>query len=146
MSLQIAEGKDEGESKNALSDTEKEELITKVQEYFFQDESLSQKFEDFVNKSCYIINLNTEEYMLEYTEKYEEYKALFEHEMTAYIQQLGFTVHDFYEALGDKMTTEPNSSEAIFGMVMQSVTDFDIFMVMMREAAVTHQNSTYSRK
>jgi hypothetical protein len=56
--------------------------------------------------------------------------------MTSYIETtVGVTVNEFYGALQRTMADDPESSEAIFGMLLQSVTEFDIFMVMMREAA-----------
>ena len=34
------------------------------------------------------------------------------------------------------MREDENSSEAIFGQILVSVTDFDVFMTMLREGAV----------
>ena len=50
--------------------------------------------------------------------------------------RLKSTVEIFYEALEKKMREDENSSEAIFGQILVSVTDFDVFMTMLREGAV----------
>ena len=66
-----------------------EDLIEKVQCYFFQDESLSKKFENFVNKNCHVIDLSNDEHKLVYTEIYNEYKDMLEETLEKYIESLG---------------------------------------------------------
>lgn len=66
-----------------------EDLIEKVQAYFFTDEKLSQKFENFVGKNCHVIDLESPENKLVYTEIYEEYRDLFEQSLEAYIKSIG---------------------------------------------------------
>lgn len=133
MSAEKNEDGKECREEEKLSD---EDLIKRIQDYFFNDD-LASKFESFVDSNCKVIDLHSEEYRLEYTEKHNEYKSLFEHELTSYINALGYSVQDFYKSLSSKMSEDSNSSEAIFGMILQSVTEFDVFMVMMREAAVS---------
>mmetsp|Transcript_28418 Transcript_28418/g.28725 ORF Transcript_28418/g.28725 Transcript_28418/m.28725 type:complete len:158 (-) Transcript_28418:211-684(-) len=126
-----------GESKGddddaALTD---DDLINKVQRYFYEDDSFSNTCEQFVNKRCNVIDLDNEEYQLEYTTVYNEFRELFEELMEGYIKSLGATVVGFYRALKSKIEEDENSGFAIFGQILSSVTDFDIFMQMMREAA-----------
>ena len=66
-----------------------EDLIEKVQAYFFTDEKLSQKFENFVGKNCHVIDLNSQENKLVYTEIFEEYRELFELSLENYIKSIG---------------------------------------------------------
>ena len=66
-----------------------EELIEKVQDYFFQDESLSRKFENFVNKNCHVVDLKDDENKLVYTEIFNEYKEMFEESLEGYINSIG---------------------------------------------------------
>ena len=128
-----------GKESKALED---EEIIRKVESYFYENDSLAESFESFIDAHAHVIDLNSEEYKFEYTQVYEDYKALFEREMTSYIQnQIGVTVNEFYRALQRVMSESPDSSAAIFGMILQAVTDFDIFMVMMREAAQSQQST-----
>jgi hypothetical protein len=61
-------------------------LIEKVQDYFFGSDTLAKTFEDFIQKRCHIVDLDDEEYKLEYTKVFEEYKTLFEDSMESYIK------------------------------------------------------------
>ena len=61
-------------------------LIGKVQDHFFGSEILANTFEDFVKERSDIIDLKTEEYKLEYTEVFDEFKSLFESKMEHYLE------------------------------------------------------------
>lgn len=61
--------------RNRISD---QELLERVQKYFFEDASFTKTFESFVDKESSVIDLTAEEYSLEYTEVYERFKILFE--------------------------------------------------------------------
>ena len=117
---------------NRISD---KELLDRVQQYFYGDDEFTKIFEDFVDRKCGIIDLLSEEYKLEYTEVYDEFKDLLERTLERFITQQGCTIHDFYNALRVKQETDPDGSVAIFGQILITVTDFDIFMTMMRERA-----------
>ena len=108
-------------------------LVLKVQEYFYGDEGLARAFERFISEKSVVMDLDAEEYKLEYTAAYEEYKALFETMIGGYIESLGVTVEDFYQALQAMSAEDEWSNEAIFALILSSVCDFDIFMTMMRE-------------
>lgn len=130
--VQIGEGK-EGEIPEGkkLSGSA---LIEKVQEYFYGDEDLAKLFENFVSEKSSCVDLDSTEYKLDYTSAYEEYKGLFEHKIGGYIENfLGVSVEDFYLALQSKSIEDEWSNEAIFAQILIGVTDFDVFMQMMRE-------------
>jgi hypothetical protein len=111
------------------------QLVEAVQNYFFTDENLSRTFENFVKDHCHVMDLNSSEFKLEYTQAYNEYKALFEDRMENYIcNTLESSINDFYVALKTATESDENSNEAVFGLILLSVTDFDIFMQMMKEA------------
>eukprot|EP01036_Dinobryon_divergens_P030049 gene30047-39241_t len=121
-------------------------LIGKVQEYFFGSEILANTFEDFVKERSDIIDLKTEEYKLEYTAVFNEYKALFESKMEKYLEDiLHSTPRKFYLALKHFRDKDEYSNESIFAQILVAVTDFDVFMTMMKEAAIEKQ-SEYGRK
>ena len=111
------------------------ELIEKVSNYFYTDPDLLVTFESFAQKNCHIINLESEEYHLKYTELYNEYKSIFEENIEGYIHSLGSNALDLYTALQEATDEDVNSNDAIFGQILFAVSDFDIFMTMMREAA-----------
>jgi len=97
------------------------------------DDELADYFQNYALKKCSIIDLESEEYKLEYTELYHEYRGLFEKKLEYYIEkELQGSVTEMFAALKSKMDDEPNSSEAFFGQILLAVSDFDIFMTMMR--------------
>jgi hypothetical protein len=112
-----------------------DELLTRVQKYFFEDETFTKTFENFVKDESRVMDLGAEEYKLEYTEVYERFKALFERTLESFISAQGCTIMDFYNAMSDKQENDPDGSIALFGQILVSVTDFHIFMTMMRESA-----------
>lgn len=135
------DNKDAAESKDAeeLSD---EDLVSKVQEFFYANEALAQTFEEFVKRRAHIVDLAAiergDEYKLEYTEAFHEYTGLFEKHMEDFIVgTLRAPLPRFYSALKRKTDEDENSNEAIFGQILLAVTEFDVFMTMMREEART---------
>ncbi len=117
-----------------------QEMLNKVQEYFYSDKELSRTFEDFIVSKAHIMVVDvmdsSSEFKLEYTALYEEYKSLFESRLSSYIEnELESSIVKFYSALKNKIDTDPESPEAIFAQILNSVADFDVFMMMMKEAA-----------
>ena len=106
-----------------------------MQSYFYEDNEFASTFENFVKEECAVIDLDSTEYRLEYTEVFNRYRSLFEDLMEQYIESIGSTVLDFYRALKAKSDEDSETSAAIFGQILVSVTEFDIFMQMMNEAA-----------
>jgi hypothetical protein len=50
-------------------------------------------------------------------------------------KQLGVSIQDVYKALKKKVDGDENSMEAFFAQILIAVTDFDVFMNMMRDSA-----------
>jgi hypothetical protein len=141
-----AESKEEGKDGREDSKPEKisdEELLKQVQEFFYCNDELADHFESFINKKSYVVDLSSDEYKLEYTTAFNEYKQLFEKKMEDFITDtLKSSVEDFYYALKAKTDAPEESSESVFGQIMIAVTDFDIFMTMMREAAQANASAS----
>lgn len=113
-----------------------DELLQQVQNFFYCNDELADHFESFINRRSSIVDLSSDEYKLEYTSVFNEYKRLFEAKMEEFItKELKSTVQDFYYALKAKVDAPEESSESVFAQILVAVTDFDIFMTMMREAA-----------
>jgi IS1 family transposase len=110
-------------------------LVQRVAAYFFESETFADTFEQWVRANASRIDLATTECRLEYTQLFEEFKALFEAEMTGFIEAQGATIEDFYEALARKSAADPWSNEGVFAQILVAVVDWDVFMAMMREAA-----------
>jgi hypothetical protein len=133
-------GESKGSEKKKISG---KELIDRVQKYFYEDEEFTKTFENFVKAECDVIDLQSEEYKLAYTEVYEKYKILFEDKLEAFIASQGCSSLDFYKALKEASDNDPESAHTVFGQILVAVVDFDIFMVMMREMA---QSSSRARR
>jgi hypothetical protein len=117
-----------------------EELLKRVQDFFYCNDELADHFESFINRRSSVVNLTSDEYKLEYTAVFNEYKQLFERKMEDFIiNDLKSSVQDFYFALKAKTDAPEDSSESVFAQILVAVTDFDIFMTMMREAAQSNQ-------
>lgn len=131
-----SDSKADSKGENKLTD---DELLKEVQEYFYCNEELADHFESFINKRSVVVDLSSEEYKLEYTAVFNEYKKLFEEKIEGFItNNLNSTVQDFYYALKAKSDAAEESSESIFAQILIAVTDFDVFMTMMREAAAAN--------
>ena len=119
-----------------------QELVERVQEYFYTNDDLAAEFEQFVSEKAIIfmsaVDVDTNlvsEYKLEYTTVYEEYKALFEQRLESFIESQGVSVVDFFDILQMLTAQDADSSESLFGMMLLAVTEFDVFIQMMKEAA-----------
>lgn len=144
------DGIDRGESKNESKYDSKEEmkdekmsdedLLKHVQEFFYCNDELADHFESFINKRSAVVDLKSDEYKLEYTTVFNEYKQLFERKMEDFItNDLKSSIQDFYYALKAKTDAPEESSESVFAQILVAVTDFDVFMTMMREAAQSNE-------
>jgi hypothetical protein len=133
------EGKFGGSDKKGgdVEDSEEADtkLIERVQKYFFGNEELAHTFESFIKRKAHVVDLESEEYKLQYTQIFLEYKDLFEEIMEAFLgNELKISSKDFYMALKRKMDKDYDSNESIFAQILIAVTDFDVFMQMMRDA------------
>jgi hypothetical protein len=118
-----------------------DEVLEKVSKYFYEDDDLAKGFEEFIDSKAGIVDLDSPEYKLQYTEAYEQYKELFEDKIGGYIEKtLGSSIELFYETLQKRTDEDPNSNEAVFGQIMVSVCDFDIFVTALKEGAVKQKN------
>merc|ERR1712224_252169 len=116
-------------------DAKEDSILAKVGRYFFEDSSFSQTFEAWVSKNAPRIDpaLSDDEYPLEYTTLYEEFKKLYEGLLEDYIER-GSSTEAFYAELREAMERDDDSSEALMGQIMLATTDFDVFMLMMKES------------
>jgi hypothetical protein len=108
------------------------DLCDKVSAFFFGDDELAATFQQFVAERASVVDLDSDEYKLEYTEIYNEYKTLFEGKLESFIIGLGSTVEEFFEALQQQGEEDGGS---MFGQLLLAISGFDVFMTMMREAA-----------
>ena len=134
MESKAADFGDEGKDEKGSSS--KESIVTKLSQYFFDDESFAGRFERWVEDKAPVIDLalDEDEYSLRYTEIYEEFKALYEGMLETYIESQGSSVRDFYGELREATERDPDGPEATMGLIMLATTDFDVFMLMMKES------------
>ncbi len=88
-----------------------DEVLEKVSKYFYEDDTLAKTFEEFIDSKADIVDLDSPEYKLEYTDAYEQYKELFEDKIGNYIEKkLGSSIELFYETLQRRTDDDPNSN------------------------------------
>jgi len=130
----VSEGKDIL-THRAAGESSEMDLLKEVQQFFFSNNDLASSFESFINERSDVVDLSTDEYKLEYTTIFREYSALFERKMEDFIvNTLHSDVYEFYRLLKVKVEEGEDSMDAFFAQVLIAVTDFDLFMTMMREA------------
>ena len=115
-------------------------LIESVGKFFYEDNEFASTFETFVNDNASIIDDDEIEktgvLKVEYTSLYNDFKELFETQIEKFIVgELNSTIEEFYDALEASVAKDPEGEDAIFGQIMLATADFDVFMMMMREAA-----------
>uniref|UniRef100_A0A7S2V171 Cilia- and flagella-associated protein 36 n=1 Tax=Fibrocapsa japonica TaxID=94617 RepID=A0A7S2V171_9STRA len=115
-------------------DSDSRPIVEKVQQYFYEDDDFAKIFEDFVAEHAHIVDLDTEENRLEYTELYQQFQALYEKHLEAFIVEQGSSVMEFYQQLKKATDEDQTSAIALFGQILTATCDFDIFMLMMKEA------------
>ena len=149
----LHEYKVDGDSKESIrSDSkvsddisEAVDLLKEVQQYFFSNEDLASSFESFIYERSDVVDLSTDEYKLEYTAIFREYSALFERKMEDYIvNTLHSDVYEFYRLLKAKVDEGEDSMDSFFAQVLIAVTDFDLFMTLMREAKLKQLEESHS--
>ena len=112
---------------------EGETIVDKVQAFFYTDDDFADFFEQWCKDHCEIIDPDSEECKLEYTDLYQDFLRVFEEKLTDFIEMNGSSVEKFYECL---RTAEKNSNYDIFCQIMNATIDFDVFVQMMKETAV----------
>jgi hypothetical protein len=77
------------------------------------------------------------EYKLEYTELHKKFLVLFETTLSKFIEGHNATIEDFYEQVREGFNKDEEGEVANFAKIMMATSDFDIFMMLMRETAET---------
>ena len=72
LSLQLVEPDEEYKAE------EQESIVDLVSTYFFENEDFASSFEKWVDEHSDIVDLESEEYKLEYTELHQKFNAMFE--------------------------------------------------------------------
>lgn len=76
------------------------------------------------------------EHDLAHTALHEEFKALYEQHLERYIAAQGVTVAGFYAQIrASEEVSGGQGSAALVGQILLATFDFEVFRVMMREAA-----------
>ncbi|CAM9403964.1 unnamed protein product [Chrysoparadoxa australica] len=125
-------GEGEGKAGECEGKADEADIVSAVANYFYNNERFAKRFEDFCLKASEIIDLESTEEKLEYTEAYNDYQDLFEQELTDFIEAQGSTALEFYEQL---RAADPFSADAIFGSILKATCDYDIFKTILVDMA-----------
>ena len=98
-------GVDEGKSRSpratfessSATDGPRRGLVAKVESYFYENDDFAQLFERFAEEHASVIDLEAEEFKLEYTDVYNRFLALFESSLSRFIESQGGTIEEFYD-------------------------------------------------
>lgn len=111
-----------------------DEILEQLQKYFYEDTTLSKSLEQFVEHNCGIMDLETDEYQLQYTEVHREFKNLLERLLETFIEnQMHINIKDVFAAMSRKIEENEQSMEAFFAQVLLAAADFEVFISMMRD-------------
>ena len=82
-----------------MSSKSSENLVSKVESYFFEDDDFANLFENFANDNAHLIDENDgeNEIKLIYTDLHKKFLVLFEGTLSKFIEGHGATIEDFYE-------------------------------------------------
>ena len=113
-------------------------IVQAVAEYVYGCDDFGDTFEAWVDEHCaeYDLEAPAGEHRLRYTELHTQYQALFERHVEDFIACRGCTVLDFYGALRAATEDDPDSEEAQFAQILGHLVDYDVFIRVMREAAI----------
>ena len=121
------------------------DILDFVGRHFSEDPSEAAHFDAWVDERCQLIDLDKlaanakgDEAMheLEYTELHEDFKAMYEARLEAFIEQNGWTVPELYEKIRFSQDISNGASAAsLIGEIMLTTFDYDVFFLMMKEAA-----------
>ena len=132
-----------------MSSKSSENLVSKVESYFFEDDDFANLFENFANDNAHLIDENDgeNEFKLIYTDLHKKFLVLFEGTLSKFIEGHGATIEDFYEEVRQGFKVNDEGDVANFAKIMMATSDFDVFMMLMRETAETwRKNNPKSNK
>ncbi|ETW02092.1 hypothetical protein H310_05697 [Aphanomyces invadans] len=109
-------------------------IVDRVIAFFFENEDFCRVFERFADKHCDIFDVKSDEMQLEYTDIYKKFTDLFESKIEAFIESQGSTVDDFYTLVKKAHDKDPHGTIAIYSRMLVATTDFDVFVIMMKQA------------
>ncbi|ETV76829.1 hypothetical protein H257_09275 [Aphanomyces astaci] len=109
-------------------------IVDRVIAFFFENEDFCRVFERFADNHCDIFDDKADEMHLEYTDIYTQFTALFESKIEAFIESQGSTVDEFYALVKKAHDHNPHGTIAIYSRMLVATTDFDVFVVMMKQA------------
>ncbi|KAG7392822.1 hypothetical protein PHYPSEUDO_014309 [Phytophthora pseudosyringae] len=118
-------------------DPDSNDLVNKVIAFFFDNDEFAHTFETFAELHCHAFDLDSDEMKLEYTDIYNEFLALFEQKLEAFIRSQGATVHEFYELVRRAYDVDRQSGTVLCSEILVATADFDVFVLMMRQTKET---------
>jgi len=110
-----------------------EDIFEKVALFFFENEDFANSFEAWANEHCDIFT-EDEEQKLEYTTLYNTFTEMFETRISSFLESCSWTLEKFQEEC--KKAAETENDNWGFLQMMMAVTDYDMFVGMMKEQSM----------
>jgi hypothetical protein len=135
------DSKDSSDAKSSGENLTEDEIIEKLQNFVFVDEKFGKTLESFIDKHSDIMDLESDEYKLQYTTVFEEYKEVFENLLETFIgNELHISIQQVFLAL--KRSSEHAGEldfTGFFAQILLAAVDFDVFISMMKDSAKKKQ-------
>lgn len=107
------------------------DIISRAEEFFYFDDDLCDKIEEWARDRCDSFDQQIEEHPIYHQELFEEFCTLFESIMERFLTLNGLTTMEFYQSIRNEMA-QRNPNET-FSSVLLSSIDFAVFCQMMAD-------------
>ena len=122
------------------------DIVDLVARHFAEDEGEAAYFDAWIDEKCVAVDLEavaraeTEDkdvlHELAYTELHQEFTAMYEARLEAFIHSKGWTVPDFYAVMKkSEEMSEGFGAASMIGQIMLQTFNYEIFFIMLKEAA-----------
>ncbi|CAK4649327.1 hypothetical protein LEN26_015551 [Aphanomyces euteiches] len=128
------DAKEVKDSDSASDAKEGPTIIDRVVGFFFENEDFCKALDHFADNHCDIFDVESEEMQLEYTDLYQQFTKLFEDKIEEFIEAQGSSVKEFYKLVKKAHDKDPHGTIATYSRMLVATTDFDVFVLMMKQA------------
>jgi len=107
-----------------------DDILSKVEDYLLDDQSVGDEFEAFIKTHCVKFS-DAEENKLEYTTIYNQFCDIFNQRIETFIKKAGSTSEEFYKKAEQVQKTEAEAPFVV--QLIWAVTSFEQFKSLMIE-------------
>ena len=117
-------------------------VVSMLEDFFYFEDPLTERVEQWATNQprAVLDSFSNEEHQLTHTQLHVEYQELFEHILTEYLEEQGFSSQQFYAAATqeEESITGKRRKGDTFSAVVMAASDFDAFCEMMNDVRQGH--------